>query len=225
MPLPPPLNSTMIDVHVIPVEGFDLTKLVRSLEHPLISVHVAEFVPGNILQARANGFRLGVQPYVSWVDGDDEILDVGWVDQAILALQDPKIVAAYPRWKASHYHGMEHESEFVPWSRANHWKPDGPAPRAHWLTVMRRGPVQELMQTALRDLGSLVTGTEHFLMSGLARYGRFHAIDALAYHWKIRPQSGISHSNTEAAREYLIRRRFEDAGLTGATSPSALQRQ
>lgn len=67
----------MIDVHIIkhPTEdrSENFEKLLASLENEPVDVHIVEGVAGNIGAGRAEGFRRGSNPWVSFIDDDDAI--------------------------------------------------------------------------------------------------------------------------------------------------------
>ena len=66
----------MIDVHVLTHEGTRsdwLIECLASLEHEACTVHVVDNAGSTVGQGRANGYRLGVHPFVSYVDSDDHV--------------------------------------------------------------------------------------------------------------------------------------------------------
>lgn len=186
----------MIDVHLIPHPDFDPTPTIEALDHPDITVQIGQFVPGNVLEASLQAYKMGTNPYVSWVDADgDKVLDVSWVPEALKMLEDPKIVAVYPMWKCYDY-----VTSFKPWDRKTHWQLEKYGPKAHHLTIMRREPVIELLEQAKKEVGHLISKVEIYLMGALGLYGDFASIDAVAYEWVIRSGSARTFSDDHAKR-------------------------
>lgn len=184
----------MIDIHLIPQAGFDPNPNILALQHPDITVQIGQYVHMNVLEARLQAFKLGTNPYVSWVDADgDKVLDISWIPQALKMLEDPKIVAVYPRWVC-----YEYTTPFKPWDRLTHWNMEKYGPRAHHLTIMRRDHVVELLEEAKEAVGHLMSKVEVYLLGALARYGDFAPIDAVAYEWVIRKGSARSFSDIHA---------------------------
>src|SRR3954465_1312027 len=93
----------MIDVHIICTPGNEALceQQVSRLQHPLVNIVRGSYVQGNILEARYRAFAQGSAPFVSWVDDDDEVLDLSWLPEAVQKLQDQAVSAVYPRWKAT----------------------------------------------------------------------------------------------------------------------------
>lgn len=92
----------MVDIHVIPNPGFEenLIETIRALQHPRTRVQVGNYVPGNMLDARIQAYSMGSCPYVSWVDCDDRVIDISWIEMAIDILDSyPHVAAVYPRWQ------------------------------------------------------------------------------------------------------------------------------
>lgn len=194
----------MIDVHVIPCRGFDVSTIVRQLHHPKITVQVADWVEGNILEARWRAFQLGTHPYVSWVDGDDEVVSVEWVDRALEILEaHPDVAAVYPRWYTTE-NGQQKMAPYHPWSPELH-RAFSTQPLAHHLTIMRRHNVMQLLDEAKAAVGKMVKLTEAYLTFGQMRYGRLVALEDVAYNWRLRPGTGRSSIEPSETTEWFRR--------------------
>lgn len=205
----------MVDIHVIPNPGFEmnLVNVVQALRHPQVCVHVADYVPGDILAARLQGYSLGTCPYVSWVDGDDCVLDIKWIEIAISILdRNPHISAVYPRWTTVKNGQTKKTTPIHVWDAAVHerW---ASVPLAHHLTIMRRPQVLALLSTAQLAVGGMVKSQDRYLMSGLVRFGQLKSLDDLAYEWHLHPNTGRSAQDSPEAIKWCWKRAVEDAKI------------
>ena len=57
-----------------------------------VAVHLADYVAGHVGQARAAGYALGDQPYVTYVDDDDYVMPEAFATMATLFEQLPDAV-------------------------------------------------------------------------------------------------------------------------------------
>lgn len=186
----------MIDIHLIPEPGFDASYTINALKHPDITVQIGQFVYLNVLEARLKAYKMGNNPFVSFVDTDnDKILDLSWISEALDILKNPKIVAVYPRWKCHDY-----ITPYEPWDRKHHWHLAKYGPKAHHLTIMRREPVIELLEDAKKNVGHLMSKTEIYLPGALARYGDFAPVNAIAYDWVLRENSARTFPDLHASK-------------------------
>lgn len=203
----------MIDVHVIPNPGFDESKVIRALQHPLAQVQVGEYVKGNVLEARRRAYALGSCPYVTWVDGDDQVLNTEWFELAIQILDSyPYISAVYPRWQAVR------NDEVIKVTPVHVWNPRVHAdfqytPFAHHLTVMRRYQVLDLLDVAKANIGALMGSADRYLVSGLVRYGQLCALDSVAYEWHLRLSTARTRGDTPEAVKWVRERAAMDVRI------------
>lgn len=90
----------MIDVHVLTYSGTVQPWLDQCLEslsrEPNLTVHVVQGDEGNVGAGRARGYRLGTNPYVSYVDSDDYILP-GAIDACLFGLKTARGVVTLER--------------------------------------------------------------------------------------------------------------------------------
>lgn len=173
----------MIDVHVVEKPGWPVERVIEQVSHPLVTVHVGQYFPGNIYLTRLNGFSKGTNPLVTWIDPDDEVLDVSWLPKAVEWMQDPSTAAVYPRWEA--FRGTRK------WVCPiyNTTPPNlnkGSYPHAHHLTIMRRSNI-------LRSLGAyrhpdVLQRVELRLIADQQRFGQLRQHPTVAYRWMIRDQ-------------------------------------
>lgn len=174
----------MIDSGRFP-ENFALQ--CERVRHPKVRLQVAEPVWGNVAEARRLAYAMGDHPFVSWIDDDDEVLDMSWIDRALEILEDPKVSAVYPRWCSSGT--LEQE---IP---VHEWKLIGShhhlQPYAHHLTIMRREYVPEFFE----EVGDrpLLRDQDILLVASMARHGRLVALPNLAYRWALREGTARSH--------------------------------
>lgn len=173
----------MIDVHMIDSGKFPDNFALQAdrVRHPLVKLQVAQPVWGNIADARRRAYALGDSPYVSWIDDDDEVLDIKWVDRAIAILEsDASVSAVYPRWCS--------RGELTLETPCQDWQLIGAhnclQPFAHHLTVMRR----EHVAPFFADVGdrALLRDQDILLVASMARYGRLVALPDMAYCWVLR---------------------------------------
>lgn len=179
----------MIDIHVIPNPDFDenCIQVIRALQHPLTQVQVGDYIEGNVLEARRRAYERGTCPYVSWADGDDQVLDTEWFELAIHILDSyPYISAVYPRWQAVKNNRVVKVTPVHVWNPQVHSSFQY-VPFAHHLTVMRRYQVLDLLDVARANVGGLMGAADRYLMSALVRYGQLCAIDNIAYEWHLHP--------------------------------------
>lgn len=175
----------MIDSGKFP-ENF--ARQAERVRHPKVQLQIAAPVWGNLAEARRRAYALGDHPFVSWIDDDDEVLDMAWVDRALQILRDdPEVSAVYPRWCSTGAH--ERETPDRPWalmeSHVYLW------PHAHHLTIMRRCHVGEFFD----DVGArpLLRDQDILLVASMARHGRLVALPDMAYRWNLRDGTPRSH--------------------------------
>jgi len=165
-----------VDIHMIRSPSgsfFDAQK--AALAHPCINFHEAQYVPGSVVEARLQGFQLGTSPYVSWVDDDDHVLDIQWIDQALDILDnDPTVSAVFPQWCSSQNGTVVHTS-----MTGNQPYPIAP----HHLTIMRRQNVIPLLTEISDQFPNLICFAELMLLFGQLRFGRVAYLPVMAYEW------------------------------------------
>lgn len=88
----------MIDVHIahLPGERKDWwEECERSLDGQPVTIYHTDGVIGDVRQARFNGYNLGSQEYVSYVDPDDRVLPGAFATLLSTLQADPSIAGAY----------------------------------------------------------------------------------------------------------------------------------
>jgi hypothetical protein len=180
----------VIDLHIIDSGLFpeNLAKQIERVQHPLVTVHIAEPVWGSVAEARRRAYSMGSNPFVTWVDDDDEVLDTSWLGMAVRLLQgDSGISAVYPRWRSSG--ALEMQTPDMAWDlmKAHHYL----KPFAHHMTVMRRENVTRFFD----EVGDrpLIRDQDLLLVASQARYGVLVAASAMAYRWHLHDASARSH--------------------------------
>ena len=190
VPLP---DSAVVDLHIIDSgrhpENF--AAQLRRAQHPLVTVHVAQPVWGNTLEARRLAYATGTAPFQTWVDDDDEILSLDWVAEAVTILRsDPQVSAVFPRWRSPQV-GEPTEKN---WASL---RPGAALPQAHWLTLMRRGNVAAFFE---RMAGrTMVVHQDLLLVHFQARFGRLVALPDMAYRWDCSPTGTAASGDTPDA--------------------------
>jgi hypothetical protein len=179
----------MIDVHMI--DGGKFPKLAaqnrEAVKHPLITLHDAPWVDQNLRLARLQGFSMGTNPYVSFIDDDDDVLDVSWIGEAVQILEgNPGISAVYPRYETYH-NGRSIKTLPIqdPWNAELHRRPP---PVAHHLTIMRRENVLEIHEH-MKIHPIIMREQDVILTQAMLRFGRMHPVQNIAYRWHLRPGS------------------------------------
>lgn len=177
----------MIDVHMIDGGHFPLQadKQRQMMQHPLVTLHTAPYVYRNLREARYNGFSMGSHPYVSWIDDDDEVLDISWIEEAVHILDsNPGIAAVYPRYQTFHNGRMIACLPLQePWKAELH---RNPPPVAHHLTIMRRENVMTIHE--LLKANPIMTREQDVLLTqGMLRFGTMHPVPNIAYRWHLHP--------------------------------------
>lgn len=192
----------MIDLHMIPSPGFELgfAEQTARVQHRLITVQTGEFVENDMLSARSRSYALGSQKYVSWMDPDDEVLDVSWIDGAIELMEwDDGVAAVYPRWQASV------DGRVVRTTAIHEWDPTsfnmGSTPLGHHLTIMRRENVMDFFERLKRRTAIFQNRVDLLLVHSQMRYGRCVAEPTVAYNWRLQPKSGRHVVNPDAVVE------------------------
>jgi hypothetical protein len=184
------MTTPVIDIHIIPAPGNEASyaRQLERLKHPLVNVQIAEYVTGNMIEARWRGFSIGSAPYVSWVDDDDEIVDLSWLERAVRLLDDQTIAAVYPRWRGTMNGKLLHETSGLPFSPTRFLQ----APALidpHHLTIMRRVNVISMLSDVRSRFPVMMKNQERLLTIGQLRYGRLVALKEMAYEWKVREGS------------------------------------
>jgi hypothetical protein len=180
----------VIDIHIIDSGHFpeNFARQVERLQHPLVNVQVAEPVWGSVAEARRRAYALGSAPFVSWVDDDDEVLDLTWLQHARDILQrDQGVSAVYPCWRSTGALVGEtpiHRRSLMTSHRASQ-------PYAHHLTIMRREHVAPFFE----EVGDrpLLRDQDILLAASMARHGRLVALPNMAYRWHLHDASARSH--------------------------------
>lgn len=192
---------------MIPTQGFEqgFEEQVARLQHPLIEVQTGSYVKGNMLAARSRAYALGTAPYVSWVDPDDEVLDISWITRAVELLDsDPTVAAVYPRWISTIGTKITHTVPMHTWDPSTFNR--GTWPAGHTFTIMRRVNVRRTFDELEAITSVYQNRVDLLLVHSQMRYGRCVLEPTIAYNWKLRPKSGRSLVNDDATVE--IGRRY-----------------
>ncbi len=187
--------------------GWSVETVLAQLEHPLVTAHVVPYVPGSVIEARTCGYSKGTHPFVTWVDPDDEVLDLSWLPEALAWMEDQAVSMVFPRWRSS---GAK--TFTMPVLSSVDDLNMGTLPHAHQLSIMRRTGVE----VALSQLRQVTTRMMLLTDVAIARLqlqsGRVIQHPAVAYHWKIGTGAHQVYDGFEAATIELMRR----SGAAGA---------
>lgn len=183
----------MIDVHILAHPQFPTDRMVNDMHHPKINMHVMPHVEGNLLLARRNGFAVGSAPYVSWVDPDDAVLDLSWIDAALEILEDKNVAAVYPRWTATSNGSVRFTVPQHKWSsKTCHIRC---LPYAHHLTIMRREYVDDFFVKAYEKISTAVCNVDTLCVQSMQLHGVLQSVPTIAYEWKLRNGSSRNRKN------------------------------
>ena len=185
---------------------------LERLRHPLVNIIEGEYVLGNLLEARYRSYLKGTAEYVSWVDDDDEVLDLSWLSTAVDLLQDPKVMAVYPRWRATRNGKPKHETPAEPWSIRLHHQQYG-WPVAHHLTIMRRSMVLRVLEELRAGCPIMTKDQDRLLTFTLARFGQLVSVPNMAYEWKLRQGSVRQQPPPPEVTEWARAHRLETLRL------------
>lgn len=177
----------MIDIHMIDSGRYPAEAAAQrvAMQHELVTLQEAEYVHHNMREARYRGFSLGTNPYVSWIDDDDEVVDITWLERAVEILEkNPDVSAVYPRYETFHRGKLLSTLPLQePWTAELHRQPP---PVAHHLTIMRREHVMTIHE--LMKANPIMTREQDVLLTqAMLRFGRIVPVPNIAYRWHLRP--------------------------------------
>lgn len=149
---------------------------LRSLENEPVNVHLCPGIAGHVGLARSNAFKQGSAEYVSFVDGDDEVMP-GAFDAALAVLDaHPEVVSTYCDIQLI---GAPDGEGYI----KNEWNPVKQlthSAEVHHLHVMRRGAVEK----CLVELAKWKGFEEYLLMGLLCQYGKHYHIPTQQYRFR-----------------------------------------
>lgn len=167
----------MIDIHVIEKPGWPVGHVLAQLRHPLVTTHVVPHIEGNLLAARRAGYSRGTHPLVTWVDPDDEVLELSWLEEAVGWMQDPATSMVFPRWQTPKHTAPVMHPPLTDLNRGSY-------PHAHHLTLMRRPGVHWAL-SRLEAFGiPMVQRVEPMVVRLQQTLGRARQHPAVAYFWR-----------------------------------------
>jgi hypothetical protein len=191
----------MLDVHMIDSGKWPLNLELQAerIKHPLVTLQAGTYVKGNLLEARWLSYSKGTNPYVTFIDDDDEVLDTSWITDAIELLEsDPGVSAVFPRWEAYQ------DGKLVTAASTENWSPAlmrRSPPDAHHLTIMRRENVMSTLEFVRRNCALMTHQQDIVLMISMMQFGRLHKVQNLAYRWNLHHQSARTmYDSPEVAR-------------------------
>lgn len=210
----------MIDFHMLDSGKWseNLALQAERIKHPLVTLQLSPPVWGNILEARYNAYQLGTNPYVSWIDDDDEVLDVSWLDSAIELLEsDQDVSAVYPRWCAYEGDKLKVMQRIEPWTYL-HQRRSPPA--AHHMTIMRRKNLMPILERMRTEVGVMVHQQDVCIGISNLKFGRMHYDHSLAYRWNLWPGTGRTLIDTATAQRWAVDFKSECIAAYEARLPS-----
>lgn len=189
----------MLDIHVAVKPGVPFTHVIRHVKHQMVTVHVTEHVPGDVLSARRSGYSMGSNPFVTWIDPDDQVLDLSWLPEALVWMQDEHVSAIAPRWETTGK--KRYVIPVMTFDRETFNM--GSLPHGHHLTIMRRANVE----WALSQLtGPSVQRVDSAIVRLQQKFGTIRQHPAVAYRWFLQEGTARSVQDTDHRTIELMRR-------------------
>lgn len=199
----------MIDMHIIETPGNNKAFLeqVERARHPKVNVWFGKYVHQNTFAARREVYQRGVAEFVTYVDDDDTVLDVSWLDTALQILEDPRVSAVYPTTKITDGWLEYFRTPEAVWSPGLQSKHAYPV--VHNFTIMRRKCVQKTLDEISAFTQVMRRSSDMLIRDSLMRYGKFVHVPVLAYEWKLRKNSGRFMVDDEATSNFAVAHRSE----------------
>lgn len=196
----------MIDVHIINspdwIENMQRQKDILS-QNKNISLFICEPVDGDLFEARRQAYKNGTAEFVSFVDPDDQILDMRIFDLAERTLsRDKTISSIYSRWRSIH----EKNPRKITTTQFKKWEPkihdSWTHPIVHQIIVHRRANIEKTYE----DLKGIKWGyLESWIVNAAQmQYGRLEQIDLIAYEWLLRENSARTYDKMKTSEDILI---------------------
>jgi len=181
------------DIHIIRSPGWEdnLQQLALQLDAiPTNNVHIADYVPGNALLARAGAFSMGTAKYVSYVDADDEVINPHFFKKAEDFLDaNPHVSATYSRYVFMPPDRNARETPPHIWYPELHMQTYG-IPYVHQIIVGRREHTERIIYDAIRNESfPILKYAEMSINASHMKWGPLHALNDVAYRWIIRESS------------------------------------
>jgi Glycosyl transferase family 2 len=176
-----------VDVHVLLLPDtlqnwWDECRM--SLRDEPITLHEVSGVKGHVGKARANGFRHGESPYVSFVDPDDLVIPGAFQACLDVLEQNPEACGAYTDEMLISAEGKELNPGLWsgrPWNPLLMLEPK----YMHHILVMRR----KFVQPHLEEIEEKWPNMAEFVLKGLlCQYGPWIHVDRFGYKWRMPPQ-------------------------------------
>lgn len=175
--------NNLIDIHILhsPNENPEWAQqCVDSLNDQPVNIFELDGIPGDIRQARYNGFQQGNAPYVSFVDPDDFV----YPDTYNICLQeltaDPNICGVYTTSNVEKSDNVSLMHPYRPWSLELH---STNICEVHQVTVMKRELVLECYEQCFTDIPPHLYN-QAYLYLYLASKQPWKAINHIGYHWR-----------------------------------------
>lgn len=189
-----------VDVHVLHLP--DEINICGDLNDPHVDVHHLDGIRGNTLQARTNGFRAGSNPYVSFVDPDDEVDLTGYKKCLDELETNPELGGVYTNsWIKYEREDLRDRRQY----RDHVWELDRMRKSIpiHPMFVIRRSVMEEALN-AIVNPPAYWTLAEQMIYAHCAVIAPFKYLDFVAYTWYDRIKGG--HTNSKAADRKAVRK-------------------
>jgi hypothetical protein len=195
-----------IDVHVLrlPTENESwFEECYELLKKEPINIHILPGIPGNILQARINGYRKGTSKYVSFVDPDDKI-EPGIFEKILSEIKETS-VGLYTQSSIIDMHGktiVEQMAKYMPWEFEKMFSSFF---QIHQLVVMRRDKIEIVNNNISRFYKLPHPYIEHLRYVLLSCLGDWQASPEIGYHWRRNGNKGrlLNGYSISAIEQYL----------------------
>ena len=202
---------TKIDLHVIRTPKFDanMEAMLVNFSPEFFDIHICDRVDGNITEARRRAFRRGTNELKTFIDPDDEILDLTWISKAIEEMSATELAAIACRYKISYINGKSHVYPFSIWTKDKYLEYTSP-PIIHHLSIMRSRHLDVILET-LKNMN--IRYSELFINQMIPLYGDIKIYQNIGYHWILRPGSAVSEKRNLLEREALFLNRASCADI------------
>lgn len=181
----------LIDVHVLHSQHEYQPwweQCLQSLQNQPINIFELDGIPGDIRQARYNGFTQGTAPYVSFVDPDDFVYPDTY-QKCLEELQlNPHVCGVYTMSHVIRDDQVDLMHEYRPWSLELH---STNICEVHQVTVMKRELVLDCYKQCFDDI-PLHLYNQAYLYLHLAQHSPWKAINHIGYGW--RDHNGGNHN-------------------------------
>lgn len=216
----------MVDVHIIndPVWAANAKAQANILQQiGYVRIHYSEPILGDLFGARANAYKLGQMPFVSFIDADDQVLDPNFFKVAAdFLMNNPQVSSVFSRCKIrKEGQSVGRDTPLIKWTPSVHdsWS----IPLVHQIIVHRR----ENIARTFEQLSGVKWGyLESWIVNAAQmQFGSLHQLDSVAYEWLIKASSArhVPEMNPGKSVEALARKKLAEFKSAYVSRPPTIQ--